>query len=137
MAALLIAIAVATTLAQKAGPHEAEFRAFYADFLKAVAANDKEKIADMIKFPVASDWSVDTRGNIQTVSIDDRADFIKRYNVLFTPYMRLHAAKAKPQALDGGRYMLGWKNQDVECSFEFEYIDGTGYRLTAYSIGPL
>jgi len=46
--------------AQKKGPHEAEFRAFCADLMKAVQANDKERVADMIAYPVSS-WSIQTK----------------------------------------------------------------------------
>jgi len=120
----------------QAGPHQAEFQAFYADFLKAVRANDKEKIADLISFPV-DDWSTDIRHNVQTIKIKDRAEFLKKYDILFTSSMRLHAAKAKPEPLKDGRYVMIWKETDVECSFEIGYIDGTGYRVTSYSIGPL
>ena len=49
--------------AQQKGPHEAEFRTFYAAFLKAVQANDKEKIADMIAYPVSS-WSIQTKKDV-------------------------------------------------------------------------
>jgi hypothetical protein len=144
--AAFAATAVATCSAQKpdadqkTDPHAAEFNAFYADFRKAVAANDKEKIADMIAFPVA-DWSVETKGDVQTISIKDRADFLKRYNVLFTSFMRVHAARGKLlklEPLNGAfRYSLIWKDANVECSFEFGYAEGTGYRVTAYGIGPL
>lgn len=40
--AAFVAACAALSLAQKPGPHEAEFRAFYAKFLAAVRANDKE-----------------------------------------------------------------------------------------------
>jgi hypothetical protein len=122
--------------AQKAGPHDAEFQTFFNGFLKALAANDKEKIADMIKFPV-SDWSVEAKGDVHTVPIKDREEFLRRYSVFMTNSMRLRAAKAKPQPLQDGRYTLIWKTADVECSFEFEYVEGTGYRVTAYGVGPL
>jgi hypothetical protein len=140
LAAAVVAVLITTitgnSFAQKGGPHEAEFRAFYAEFLKAVQANDKEKIADMIKFPVG-DWSVDTKGNVETIAIKDRPEFIRRYNTLFTNSMRLRVVKAKPAALQDGRYTVIWRTSDVECSFEFEYINAVGYRLTAYGIGPI
>src|SRR5215469_14072577 len=80
--------------AQQKGPHEAEFRTFYAAFLKAVQANDKEKIADMIAYPVSS-WSLKTKPE---TSIKDKADFLSRFNVLFTTYMRLHLPIDKAQS---------------------------------------
>lgn len=120
---------------QKAGPHEAEFKTFYQDFLKAARANDKEKIADLITFPV-SDWSIDKKGNVTTEPIKDREEFLKRYDVLFTSYMRLHIPKGKAEPIQDGRYIIIWDDRDVECSFEISYVDGAGFRITSYSIGP-
>src|SRR5215510_11541506 len=85
---------IVPSVAIQKGPHEAEFKTFYAAFLKAVQANDKENIADMIAYPVSS-WSLKTKPE---TSIKDKADFLARYNVLFTNYMRLHLPKAKVQS---------------------------------------
>jgi hypothetical protein len=131
----LLAATVTLCRAQQHEPHKAEFRAFYADFLAAVRANDKEKIADLIAFPV-EDWSVERKGNVQTGQIKDRADFLARYNVLFTAFMRSHIPRAKLDALDEGRYVLTWHDANAEFSFEFAYIAGTGYRVRSYNIGP-
>lgn len=59
--AAIVAASVAPSLAQKTGPQEAEFRDFYARFLAAARANDKEKLADLIAFPV-EDWSMERKG---------------------------------------------------------------------------
>jgi hypothetical protein len=126
LVAVLVAACVAPCLAQKPGPYEAEFRAFYAKFLAAVRANDKEKLADLIAFPV-EDWSVETKGDVQTTAIKDKADFLARYNVLFTAFMRLHIPKAKLSALNDGAYILLWRDAGAEFSFDFGYIEGTGY----------
>jgi hypothetical protein len=135
LVAALIVASFAPSLAQQPGPHEAEFRAFYNDFLAAARANNKEKIADLIAFPVEA-WSTETRGDVQTGKIKDRADFLARYNSLFTAAMRAHIPKAKLQMLKDGRYILGWHDADAEFGFEFDYVDGKGYRVRAYTIGP-
>src|SRR4029079_16638921 len=96
-ALVLFGTQVMPSLAQQKGPHEAEFRTFYAAFLKAAQATDKEKIADMIAYPVSS-WSIVPKGDVQEGSIKDKSDFLARYNVLFTSYMRLHLPKAKVQS---------------------------------------
>jgi len=132
----LVAVSMAPVLAQKPRPHEAEFREFYAKFLAAVRANDKEKLADLIAFPV-DDWSVERRGDVQTGKIKDRADFLARYNSLFTPFMRSHIPRAKLTPLDNGSYILVWRDAGSEFSFDFAYSDGSGYRVTSYNIGPL
>lgn len=137
-AALLVAallVAVVPCRAQQPGPHDAEFRAFYVDFLVAVRANNKNKIANLIAFPVG-DWSVERKGNVQTVSIKDKAEFLSKYDSFFTAFMRSHALKAKPQKVSDDHYTLIWQDSNAEFSFEFEYIAGGGYRVTAYGIGP-
>jgi hypothetical protein len=134
--ALALAVPIAPCLAQPTGAHAAEFNAFYAKFQDAARANDKQMLADMIAFPV-EDWSVERKGDVQTEAIKDRADFLKRYDLLFTASMRKHVATAKPQPLQDGRYLVIWDDANAEFSFEFGYTAGTGYRITSYSIGPL
>ena len=133
---LALAALIAPCLAQPVGTRAAEFNAFYAKFQGAAKANDKQKLADLIAFPV-EDWSVERKGDVQTEAIKDRADFLKRYDVLVTASMRKHVASAKPQPLPDGRYVVIWDDADAEFSFEFGYTAGTGYRVTSYSIGPL
>ena len=138
---LLLAIALAfaflgaACLAHSPGPHAAEFNAFYAKFQAAAKANDKQKLADMVAFPVA-DWSVERKGDVQTIPIKDRAEFLARYDALLTASMRKHVATAKPQPLEDSRYVAIWDDADAEFSFEFGYTAGSGYHVTSYSIGP-
>ena len=122
--------------AQSQKSHEAEFRAFYAGFLTAVGANDKDKLADLIAFPV-KDWSVERKGNVETVSIKDKAEFLAKYDSLFTPFMRTHVLKAKPQKITDAHYTVIWRDANAEFSFEFQHVVGNGYRVFAYGIGPL
>jgi hypothetical protein len=135
LVAALVVVAVAPGRAQQPGPHEAELRTFYASFLAAMRANDRQKLVDLIAFPV-QDWSVERKGDVQTGSVKDRADFLARYATLVTPFMRTHVARAKLQALPTGTYVLVWHDAGAEFSFEFDYIDGTGYRVRSYTIGP-
>jgi len=122
-----------SSLAQQKGPHEPEFRTFYAAFVKAVQANDKEKIADMIAYPVSS-WSIQAKRDVQESSIKDKADFLARFNVLFTNYMRLHLPKAKVQS-GSDLWIATWRDGYSECGFEFKYIEGTGFKIIDYDIG--
>jgi hypothetical protein len=131
----LIGTAGAPCRAQQPAPHKAEFDAFYANFLAAVRANKKEKLADLIAFPV-EDWSVERKGDVQSSKVKDRADFLARYDTLFTTFMRSHIPRAKLEGLADGRYLLTWHNAGAEFSFEFVYITGTGYRVSSYTIGP-
>src|SRR5215510_15718308 len=132
-ALLLFGALVMSSLAQQKGPHEPEFKTFYAAFLKAAQANDKEKIADMIAYPVSS-WTIATKTNVQEVSIKDKADFLARFSVLFTNYMRLHLPKAKVQSTPD-LWFTSWKDRYSEYLFQFKYVEGTGFKITTYDVG--
>jgi len=132
----VLVLAVATYAAQKGDGHEAEFRTFYADFLKAVQANDKERIADLIAFPVGDfDWYVRKGDRDDAVSIKDKAEFLRKYDTFFTDDTRRHVLKAKTIALEGGRYAASWDEDETEFTFLFEYIEGSGYRVESFTIG--
>ena len=133
-AVLIVAIFI-TVLAQNGASHEAEFKSFYAGFLSAARTNDKEKIADMIAFPVDS-WSVDRKGDVRTEAIKDKEQFLSKYTAYFTANMRAHIPKAKLKALDDGGYFISWRDANAEFSFDFAYVEGTGYRIRYFSIGP-
>ena len=134
-ALVLVGALVVPSLAQQKGPHEAEFRTFYAAFLKAAQANDKEKIADMIAYPVAS-WTIANiaKKDVHEVQIKDKADFLARYDVLFTNYMRLHLPKSKLQSTPELWY-TSWKDTYSEYAFEFKYFEGSGFKITTYDVG--
>jgi hypothetical protein len=116
-------------------PNETEFRTIYDQFVSAVRANDKNKIADLIAFPVNS-WSVSQKNLVNETTISTRAEFLAKYESLFTPVMRSHALKTKPQKISDDHYIIDWHDEDLEYSFEFEYASSHGFRLTAYLIGP-
>src|SRR5215470_16658416 len=132
-ALVLFGALVRPSLAQQKGPHEAEFRAFYAAFVKAVQANDKETIADMIAYPVSS-WSIHKKVGVQEGSIKDKADFLARFDVLFTSYMRVHLPKAKVQSTPE-LWFTSWRDGNSECAFEFKYVEGAGFKITTYDVG--
>jgi hypothetical protein len=119
--------------AQQKGPHEAEFRTFYAAFVKAVLASDKKKLADMIAYPV-SYWAIQTKKDLQEGSIKDKADFLARFDVLITNYIRLHLPKAKVQST-AELWYTSWRDGYSECAFEFKYFDGSGFKLITYDVG--
>jgi len=137
---LLLCVALIGTifvpaLAQKGGSHEAEFKTFYVAFLAAARANDKEKLAEMIAFPVDS-WSIDRKGDVRTEPIKDKAEFLSKYNTYFTANMRAHIPRAKLKTLDDGGYFIFWRDANTEWSFDFAYVEGTGYRIRYFTIGP-
>jgi hypothetical protein len=106
-----------------------------AAFVAAVRANDKNKIADLIEFPV-KDWSIERKGSVETIGIKDKTEFLVKYESLFTPFMRAHVLKARPRQVRDDHFTLIWDDADAEFSFEFEYAALRGYRVTAYGIGP-
>jgi hypothetical protein len=114
---------------------ENQFRTFYDQFLAAVRTNDKTKIADLIEFPVNA-WARESKGNVQEIVIQNKVDFLAKYDSLFTPFMRSHALKTKLQKISNDHYAVIWDGADVEYSFEFEYEASHGFRLTSYLIGP-
>jgi hypothetical protein len=132
---LLIGMVMAPCQSQAQNSREAEFRTFYAEFLSAVRANDKNKIADLVAFPV-EDWSIERKGNVETIGVKDKAEFLAKFDLLFTSSMRSHALKAKPQKVSDNHYMLSWDDANAEFSFEFEYRSAKAFRVTAFGIGP-
>lgn len=135
---LLFAAAIVSAVPGRAAsntPTETDFHAIYDQFRSAVRANDKNKIADLIAFPVTS-WSVSQKNMVSETTIPNRAEFLAKYESLFTPSMRAHALKTKPQKISDDHYIIGWRDEDLEYSFEFESAPSRGFRLTAYLIGP-
>jgi hypothetical protein len=132
---LAIAILGVATHAEQPKSRGEEFRAFYVEFVAAARTNDKNKLADLIAFPV-EDWSVEKKGIVETIGIKDKSDFLARYDLLFTPFMCSHVLGAKPQKLSDDRYMVMWQDANAEFSFQFEYVADRGFRVTAYGIGP-
>ena len=115
--------------------NENQFRTFYDQFLAAVRTNDKTKIADLIAFPVNA-WAQESKGSVQEIVIQNRADFLAKYDSLFTPFMSSHALKTKTQKISDDHYARIWEGADVEYSFEFENAAPHGFRLTSYLVGP-
>ena len=135
---LLYAAAIVSVVPGRAASNtanETDFRTLYDQFVSAVRANDKNKIADLISFPVSS-WSVTQKNMVSETTIPNRAEFLAKYESLFTPSMRAHALKTKPQKISDDHYIISWHDEDLEYSFEFEKAPSRGFRLTAYLIGP-
>src|SRR5262245_24909152 len=118
LTAVLIVVILVSGLAQNGASHEAEFKSFYDAFRSAASANDKEKIADWIEFPVDS-WAVDRKADVRTEAIKDKAQFLTKYTTYFTANMRAHIPKAKLKALDDGGYFISWRDANSEFSFDF------------------
>jgi hypothetical protein len=115
-------------------PVEPAAQAFVSQFQAAVRANDKEKIADLIAFPMQ--WGDDS----PQADIKDRSVFLARYSSLFTPFVRKIIAKAKPEEItdtkdkDFVAILLSYHDESSEYAFNIERRDGQ-YRITNYDVG--
>ncbi len=112
-----------------------EFSAFRTEFANAANAGDKTKLAKMIAFPVEY-WATATKGNVQTAGVKTEAEFLQRYDQLFTAFMRKGLKTAKLTPLQEGRCALIWHDTNSEFSFEFQYVPEAGYRMSGYDVGP-
>jgi hypothetical protein len=111
-----------------------EFSAFRTEFTNAANAGDKTKLAKMIAFPVEY-WATATKGNTQPEGVKTEAEFLQRYDVLFTAFMRKHLKTAKLTPLQEGHCALMWNDGNSEFSFEFQYVPDAGYRMSGYDVG--
>jgi hypothetical protein len=110
-------------------------KAFVAQFQAAMQANDKDKIAALIAFPVDL-WTVEgSKGVENEQKIKDRAAFLAKYSKLVTPAMRNNVAKGKINPSTNGHYYLVWDDQDNEFAFEIGR-QGADYKITSYLVGP-
>jgi hypothetical protein len=113
-----------------------EFQAYRTAFMDAANANDKNRLAKLITFPVESWSTVDKKNGAQTNPVKTEAEFMQRYDSLFTPFMRKHLKTAKLLSMQEGRCALVWHDANTEFSFEFQYVPDGGFRVTGYDIGP-
>ena len=135
MLSVLLSLCLTTqALAKTPNPHEAEFQAFRKELLTATAANDKARLADLISFPVEY-WSIEKDHHVEEGAVATREDFLKRYDTLFTGWMREHLLKAKSQSLDNGRYLMSWTDGSSEFTFVMEFVEPVGWRVRAYGSG--
>ena len=135
VASLLISIAsTAPSFAATPACNGPEFSAFRTEFTNAANAGDKAKLAKMIAFPVEY-WVAATKSDAQTEGVKDEAEFLKRYDQLFTAFMRKGLKTAKLTPLQEGRCALMWHDANSEFSFEFRYVPEAGYRMSGYDVG--
>lgn len=135
IAAILVGSICASTPARQAPAHQAELDAVVAKLRGALRANQKDAVAELISFPVEA-WSTEVKGEVRTEGVKDRADLLARYSTLVPPFMRSHVARAKLAPLSDGRYSLTWTDANAEFGFDIAWVEGVGYRVQSYTIGP-
>ena len=121
------------TLSYAAGPagKDESFGLFFKDFQKALAADDKEKMASMINFPNFT-WE----GNESLPQVKTREDFLKNYDRMFTPEIKKKiAAAGKPTFVDKDTYFLNWYVKDTEYSLDFARKASESFKFLGLSLG--
>ncbi len=133
--ASLFVVGVATPcLAKPPACDSQEFGTFRTEFEGAANANDKSHIVKLIAFPVEY-WSAEGKHDVQSGPVKTEAEFLQRYDSLFTPFMRKHLHTAKLLSLPEGRCALTWHDANSEFTFEFQHVGDTGFRVTGYEVG--
>jgi hypothetical protein len=107
---------------------EGDFASWWPKFQAAVAAHDGKRTALGAQFPM--NWETGAVRQIKT-----EAEFIDRFDVYLTPEVRNAIAKAKPERLPNGNYIVTWKARGNEYSLYFIPM-GDRYALDGLSEGP-
>ena len=134
IASLFATAVVAPAWAKDPACSSPEFQAFRTEFEGVANANDKSRIVKLIAFPVEY-WSAEGKHDVQNGPVKSEAEFLQRYDSLFTPFMRKHLHTTKLLSLPEGRCALTWHDANSEFTFEFRYVPDTGFRVTGYEVG--
>lgn len=134
IAAALPALLLACTLAsaQGGGPSDADARRVWAEFQAAVKADDKAKIASLMRFPLEG-WDEDDLIGVT------QEDYAKFYPKMFTPFVKTMIANGKLVRDDDNTYEVtapgaGAHRGDVYSLF-IEYDAASGFKVTSLAIG--
>ena len=130
---LAVAFAFAFALPASAAPAPKDdgFAATLAKFRAAVAAKDKNAVADLTDFSAFFWDSDDSLRNVKT-----RTDFLKAYARMFTPEIRHRVATVKPDQDKSGSHHLHWVADGMEYDLFFPpRKDGT-WLLQGLSASP-
>jgi hypothetical protein len=112
-------------------PKDDGFAAMLVKFRAAVAAKDKNAVADLTDFGAFFWDSDDSLRNVKT-----RADFMKNYDKMFTAEIRHRVATVAPDEDKSGSHHLHWIADDMEYDLYFPpRKDGT-WLLQGLSASP-
>jgi hypothetical protein len=126
-----IAFVFAFALPASAAAKDDGFAAPLAKFRSAVAAKDKNAVADLTDFSAFFWDSDDSLRNVKT-----RADFLKAYDKMFTAEIRHRVATVKPDQDKSGSHHLHWVADGMEYDLFFPpRKDGT-WLLQGLSASP-
>ncbi len=106
----------------------ADFSKWWPGFQAAVARNDAKAVAGQAHFPM--NWE---NGKIREIKTE--AEFLKSFDVYFTPEIRKAIAGRKTERLPNGTYIITWKARGNEYSLYFR-PEGAVFVLDGLSEGP-
>ena len=108
------------------------FARWWSQFQVAVAHNDKEAIAGMIKFPL--EWE-----NLKMRSIKSNEEFLKRFPEIFTAEIKMKIAQVKPKKEEDG-YSINWRGRGERAansySMFFKAAPGGQFTIGGLYEGP-
>ena len=88
-------------------------------------------MASIINFP---NFTWEENENLRQVKT--REDFLKNYDIMFTPAIKKKiAAAGKPTLVDENTYFLNWYVKDTEYSLEFARKPGESFKFLGLSLG--
>ena len=91
----------------------ADFAKWWPEFQSAVAKADAKAVARQAHFPLH--WE---NGKIREIQTE--AEFLKSFDVYFTPEIRRIVATKKAELLPNGTYIVTWKARGNEYSLYFK-----------------
>jgi hypothetical protein len=106
------------------------FKKYYAEFQAAVKADDKEKVASLIRFDKFT-WEASP----ELQKIKTKEEFLKNYPKIFTPTIKTRIATGKLESSEGN-YFIIWQTKNSEYSLYFAHFEDGSYGFLGLTIGP-
>jgi len=114
----------------KAQNPDAQFRKWWPEFQAAVARHDVKTVARGMRFPQPWENGPSIR------EIKNAGEFAARFDVFLTPEIKQQIAKAKPERLPNGNYIIVWHARGNEYSLHFAPVGQDAYALDGLGEGP-
>ena len=128
---LAIALVLVSTASAVAAPKDDGFAATLVKFRAAVAAKDKNAVADLTDFGAFFWDSDDALRNVKT-----RADFLKNYDRMFTAEICHRVAAVAPERDKSGSHHLHWVADGMEYDLYFPPRQDGTWLLQGLSASP-
>jgi len=129
--AIALVLAAASTASAVAAPKDDGFAATLVKFRAAVAAKDKNAVADLTDFGAFFWDSDDALRNVKT-----RVDFLKNYDRMFTAEIRHRVATVAPDCDKSGSHHLHWVADGMQYDLYFPPRQDGTWLLQGLSASP-